>query len=137
MRKPEQRLWDRFSSNCSSRGLWLQRVENGLVDGMPDVLSISKFTGKVCWIELKYAIEPARPTTPLLTDARGLSIEQRNWHLNWCKHSGTSYLLVGTEKRTLLIRGEYADVVNSMPVCDLIELACAHDWQGIKQELLR
>jgi hypothetical protein len=61
--------------------------------GGPDVHAISR--GLTTWIELK-AIEdwPVRATTPVLGNADGPSVEQRNWHLDYQQHGGRSGVLV-------------------------------------------
>ncbi len=135
MRKPEQRLWDRFSDNVSGPRLWLQRIENVVAVGMPDVVAISD--GAVSWIEMKYSARPARESTPLLS-SRGLTPEQRNWHLDWRSCGGTSFVLIGDDQRALyLIEGYLADEVNQMTVARLQGLSIARSWVEIKTALTR
>jgi hypothetical protein len=123
MRLPEQRLWDAMSSHVAT-GVWLQRVENGFGAGMPDVMSLVKFTGAVAWLELKASDEwPVRESTPVLGEKKGLNVDQRNWHLQWKQHNGWSWILVGigrhSKRELFLIPGRRADEVNGFTRKDL------------------
>lgn len=51
MRKPEQKLWDRFRFFLSGYRVSAQRVENRVSNNMPDVLL--RFPKHVAWVELK------------------------------------------------------------------------------------
>ena len=138
MRLPEQRLWDSMSSNVTI-GVWLQRVENGLGAGMPDVHSIVRFTSAVAWIELKATeVWPKRETTPALGEKKGLNVDQRNWHLTWLQHGGTSWILIGvgrySKRELFLVPGRRADDVNGMSRVALRSYAT--DWRGVNQALL-
>lgn len=76
----------------------IDRVENGLVDGMPDVNMC--IGGKDIWMELKYIPEwPARDTTQVL-GRRGLRPEQVNWHIKQGLAGGTSFIIVGIDRDT-------------------------------------
>lgn len=134
MRTTEQRLWDRFRSALGSR-IRLERVENVVTVGMPDVISL--VDAAVRWVELK-AVEdyPARASTPVLGDKKGLSRDQRNWHLDWARWGGTSFALIGVGSRDLyLIPGRLADHINKMNRQELIDFAAARDWAQIYEAL--
>lgn len=133
MRRPEQRLWDRFR-NAAKGHLRLERVENIVTVGMPDVLSLSK--GAVAWVELKSAlVYPARNTTAVLGN-KGLSIEQRNWHNDWARWGGKSYLLVGVASTDVyLIGGQQSDAVNTFTREELEKHALANDWSSVISRL--
>lgn len=132
MRRPEQRLWDRFR-NAAKGELRLERVENVVAVGMPDVLSLG--AGAVTWVELKSVpSHPVRPSTPVLGN-RGLSVEQRNWHLDWMRWGGKSYVLVGVGTSLYLISGDAADIVNTFNREDLEENSLASDWPSIISRL--
>lgn len=141
-RLKEQKLWDRFRANMKRPGLKLYRIENLVGAGFPDVLAISRLgptsKGRVVGIELK-AIDaaPVRPTTPLLGDKVGTSVEQRNWHLEWAQHGGTSYFLVGVGSRSnLLVPGHFHDELNKFPLQTMELAACAKNWDEIYTELM-
>jgi len=118
MRLPEQRLWDSFHSNIVN-GVRLQRVENGLSSGMPDVVAIAKPRGIVTWVELKVNENPPlRDSSLALGQNKGLRTEQINWHLEWANYHGRSLILIGMGRgrtRSLhLIGGRLAAEVNEM-----------------------
>lgn len=118
-------------------GIYFNRIENIMVAGMPDVVTVK--SGRVTFCELK-AVEkiPARASTPLLSDKRGLSPEQRNWHLEWTRAGGNSLIIVGIGASDIfVVRGAQADAVNRMPACDLSDAAAAWSWDGLMYELER
>jgi hypothetical protein len=124
MRLKEQRLWDRMRSNTDPI-IKLQRIENMHSDGIPDVLACC--LGIVTFCELKCAAGlPARSTTRLL-GGEGLSVDQRNWHLDWRKHGGRSIIVVGVNNlpHHWALDSAYADSVNDMTTADLTEHATA------------
>lgn len=136
MRLPEQRLWDAMLRNCSA-SVRVQRIENIVASGMPDVISI--FRGRVCLVELKAReVMPVRADTPLLGAKRGLNQDQMNWHRGWSIHDGISYVLISAgarHKHLLLIPGECADLINRMTLVELRDIAVASDWEGIQLAL--
>jgi hypothetical protein len=89
----------------------IDRVENGLVDGMPDVNCC--LSGPEVWLELKYVEDwPARATTQVL-GRKGLRLEQVNWHIRQSAAGGKSWILVGIGKETWIIDNLYARDVNT------------------------
>lgn len=81
-----------------------ERVENGLLSGMPDINYC--FNGCEGWIELKAPIEPARDSTALFgAGNHPVEIEQANWMLRQSQANGRCSLFIATEKRLLLIAG--------------------------------
>lgn len=135
-RKQEQKLWDRMRSNLRKEyALRLERFENAVGTGIPDVLSL--YAGRVVWCELK-AVEqaPVRAATKLLPTGKGLSVEQRNWHLEWQRHGGTSCILVSVgSSAPFLLPGEYADEVNHLSLASMELRSAACSWLGIAQYL--
>jgi hypothetical protein len=90
MRQQEQKLWDTMKRQAPT-DMWLQRVENGLGPGMPDVLAKS-LSGCDCWVELKAPQRPVRDTTPVL--GKDLRIDQINWHIKAASMGTKSWLLI-------------------------------------------
>ena len=116
MRKTERRLWDRMRRALNGR-VRLERIENIVTNGMPDVLATCNH---VAFVELK-AVEapPVREMTRVLGD-KGLSIEQRNWHLDFARWGGCSYILIGVGiEHLFMINGRRADEVNNMSMSEL------------------
>jgi hypothetical protein len=89
----------------------MDRVENGVCDGMPDV---SMTAGGIdAWVELKYVAKwPSRANTRVMGDA-GLRPEQINWHLRHQRAGGRSFVVVGVGKEIYLADGMHAKEMNS------------------------
>lgn len=128
MRLKEQRLWDRFKANVG-RAVSMERVENLLAAGFPDVLCIAP-GGVVSVVELKaVAAAPVRPATPVLGEKSGLSKEQRNWHMNWTRNGGRSFFLVGVGSAiNLLVPGKFYDELNAASLEELHSISVARSW---------
>lgn len=108
-RRPEQRLWDRLRKVASGR-LYTERIENLVGVGRPDVDTLVR--GNFIPIELKQvAAWPARASTKVLGN-KGLSLVQRNWHLEWRRWGGTSLIVVGVKDEVFAFSGATADRVN-------------------------
>jgi len=136
MRKSEQRLWDSFKRNAPA-WLWLQRVENLVGEGMPDVYVGA--SGK--WVELKApGSTPVRGTTPLLGSG-GMRPSQIAWHAKAAETSAAtrSYILIRTpEMELLLIPGREAGVVNLMSLGELRErsvIKADPSWEAVVEKL--
>lgn len=134
MRKTEQKFWDRMRNNLGHK-IHLERIENLAGAGIPDVLALSH--GLVTFCELKAILEaPARSSTPLLGEKHGLSVDQRNWHLKWCKEGGRSLVLVGVGSKLLMaIDGRKADAVNSMTFDQMGQHSLAFSWSDVQRVL--
>lgn len=130
MRLPEQRFWDR-ARRALSPYLHIERVENVLSDGMPDVWVLAP-SGLVTPVELKAVVGlPARHTTRVL-GAAGLRQSQKNWHMTWRQHGGRSAYLIGVGgDRQLLIPGRYHDELNDWTYSHMVTASVARDWPGI------
>lgn len=137
MRKKEQLLWDALKRNAPD-SLWLQRVENVVGEGMPDVYVGASGN----WVELKAPGKiPARATTPLLGTKDGLRLSQVNWHIKNASipTARESFILVRTaSKELLLLPGRIAAIVNasSLPGLRMAKLNITSEWREI-MELLK
>lgn len=127
MRKAEQNLWDTMHARLGRR-VWLQRVENAVGVGMPDVYA------QGTWIELKAPARPSRASTPLLGSRAGLRPSQINWHRK-AHHTGVpSFILIRDDHRALyLIPGGYAGRVNAWTVEECDKVSVANHWEGIEE----
>jgi hypothetical protein len=110
----------------------IDRVENVLVDGMPDVNYCTE--GVECWIEIKNPKEPKRDTTPLFGSNHKLSAEQKNWMLRQMNAGGKAFILISTNKRWMLIDGKHADRVNEMTVSALRLIAVWYADKPVKED---
>lgn len=131
MRKPEQKLWDRWRNNMPP-DIYLERVENLVWSGTPDVMAM--WRGKVTWVENKIAAWPKRKNTRIQFK-HPPTPDQRNWHINWNQRGGTSYILVGIEQEVFLIPGLRADDVPDMMPGAIKPFAI--DWDGIVKRIKR
>ena len=68
-----------FKANVPEPGDRLDRIENAVVTGMPDINMC--IGGTEVWIEQKSPKEPVRSTTPLFGSNHKISQEQANWFL--------------------------------------------------------
>lgn len=117
MRKPEQRLWDRMRK-AIGRDVYLERIENLVTVGMPDVMVT--VNGRVGFVELKSVEKfPAKFSTKVLGDQKGLSIAQRNWHKSFRRAGGWSFVLVGVGSFDIFIfDSAFVDEVNNFTKSD-------------------
>ena len=133
MRKKEQLLWDAMKRNLPE-ALWMQRVENLVGDGMPDV-----YVGRSgAWVELKAPGRiPVRPQTPLL-GKEGLRQSQINWFL---KHTTMAqapeaFILIRTvERHLIMVPGNRASEVNKMSLKELRSVSLCIDWADVARVL--
>lgn len=101
-----------------SKTLRLERTENMAGSGFPDVWALDR--GTVTAIELK-AVDflPLRLNTSLIPSGDGLSVAQRNWHRDWNKHLGTSFIILAVGKGPALlqwaVQGWHCDELNHWP----------------------
>jgi len=131
MRQKEQRLWDCLKKHAPPE-LGLQRVENLVGDGMPDVYS----DGTGCWIELKAPTRPKRESTPLLGESEGLRTSQKNWIRIACARGRKVFVLIrDSEGELFLIPGQCSPIINAMSRASLREVSLAADWQGVIWEI--
>lgn len=125
----EKDLWKKIQRGLGAIidgvGGRMDRVENGVVEGMPDVNMCAG--GVDTWVELKYVDRwPSRANTFVL-GKYGLRPEQINWHLRQARAGGKSWILVGVGKEMYLARGGMVRDVNSW---------VSEDWfkKGVKVE---
>lgn len=131
MRKNEQKLWDSMRRN-QPKGWWLQRIENVVTDGMPDVHAT--YRGTEAWIELKAAKSPARESTPLLRGA--IRIGQKNWHELCYQSGGASFILTRDTSRNLfLFPGEIVRQLDSLPYRDCLSRYLVSGWERLYEDI--
>lgn len=137
MRLPEQRLWDSMRNRLKGRGIRLERIENAVGSGRPDIDALYK--GNFTTIELK-AVEawPARPLTPVL-GRKGLNPDQQNWHMDWASYGGRSLIIVGVgtgnEREVFAFLGTFHDQINTMTQAAMRAFCSAKNWDSIERLL--
>ena len=136
----ESGLYKRLRDGLNSPDTRIERVENGLVDGMPDVNYC--FAGHEGWIELKAPDMPKRPATPLLQSQHQLSVAQANWFLRQSLAGGTGFLLIGTTVGVVIVKGltvgRLGTTINKLPLNGLERIsAWSSTWNrsGLWEEL--
>jgi len=113
------------------KGIWsprdrIERVENILVIGMPDVNCC--INGVESWIEIKSPTEPKRQTTKLFGSNHKLSQEQMNWFKTQIDAGGYCWVLIITNHRWMIIHGKHADDINNLTISQLVEIS---SWNKI------
>jgi len=132
MRKSEQKIWDAMK-RAAPPSIWMQRVENIVGDGMPDVYVEGP------WVELKAAKLPKRSTTRLQY-SEGLRQSQINWHLKAKSKNMVSFILVRVEelpREPMLFLGSLAECVNDFTMDEARASAFAIGWSAIFERLSR
>ena len=128
MRKKEQKLWD-VMKRKAPKTAWLQRVENIVAEGMPDV-HVSGPESE-CWVELKAVTLPKRASTRVL-GSEGLRPSQINWHLKAGTKAITSYILIRDNEGGLyLVSGRHAASINELALDSLVNRSLSHQWDEI------
>jgi hypothetical protein len=127
--------------------LSLQRIENIAGTGMPDIVALGSYgstltkqrrRARTTFVELKAQEDPpVRATTPALGTKKGLSIDQRNWHLAWAQCGGVSLVVIGVgcgqRRKVFAVPGALADNVNKLSVAALQPYACT--WAELSKLL--
>lgn len=133
MRKNEQRIWDTMRRNCPP-DIWLERVENLVGEGIPDVRAMRK-GGVEVWLELKYATRPKRITTPLLRGA--IRTSQKNWHEKHAQFGGVSFIVVRDSMKALyLIPGALVRELDDLTFNDIRAEFQLESWNHLFKRAL-
>ncbi len=133
MRKPEQKLYDKMRKNAPNTS-WLQRIENIVAEGMPDV-HVSGPESE-CWVELKAVNRPKRETTRLL-GTEGLRPSQVNWHLKAGTKRMTTFILITDDEGNLwLVEGKHAASINEWTMYTFDHLDVPRTWDGIFKTIM-
>lgn len=121
----ESRLWDRWQARLTEK-FFVQRIENLVGEGVPDVHLLSRDGGTQHWLELKYkAVVPVRATTQVF-GADGLRPDQVAWLWGRGMAGGSVWILSGAAEWTFLVHGRFAREFNKMT---LAELKVYADWK--------
>jgi len=128
VRLPEQKLWDSLRKAMKGR-VYSERVENLVGVGRPDVDTL--FNGNFVPVELKKVPKwPARAKTRVL-GAKGLSQDQKNWHLEWRRWGGRSLIVVGVASEVFAFSGDSADYINDWNKEEFRNAAWAVGFHGV------
>lgn len=136
MRFKEQKLWDDFRKE-KPPFFWLQRIENMVGAGLPDVYLINR--KNAAWVELKSVIRPVKMSTRYLGD-EGLRTSQKGWHTKAGIYpSIRSYVLIRDDKNEInfLAPGEYAYDINDWDLKEIRKHSLADSFQSVYDYTLR
>ena len=128
----EAAFWGRIVTGCWAPDRLLNRIENGVLDGMPDCYTV--INGVANWLELKCPSTPSRPGTALFSGAHKLSPTQRNWLLAHRQAGGRGWVGIETDGWVLLIGAQHADVVNTSTLNQLLLRAAFGEERPMKPE---
>lgn len=104
-----------------------ERVENGMIDGMPDVNYC--IAGAEGWLELKAPKVPKLGATRLLGGSEPFKVDQANWFLRQRRARGRCALFIATDVALLLIPGDTAARLGiKLNEFSLDELRMHSDW---------
>ena len=137
----EKNTYNLFKKGIEGKAVRIDRIENVRVDGMPDVNVCVE--GIESWIEIKSPKEPVRINTPLFGSNHKLSQSQLNWFMRQAQAGGKAFILIRSDKRMLLVKGVYADEINSLTATQIMILCSfsapvptpAEHWQKLKRIL--
>lgn len=131
MRKKEQKVWDTMTRQSKGRRArpWLQRIENVVAEGMPDVVCVCN--GLTTWVELKAPPAKTRPTS-LLLGGDGLRQAQINWHAKAVSKGAAVYTLARDGHGELfLIDAIWSDSLNEQTIEGARFIRAAATWDEI------
>jgi hypothetical protein len=121
----EKNAYKNFHAHIMRGADRIDRMENAIGEGMPDINYCIE--GVEGWIEIKSPIEPKRATTALFGSNHRISQAQMNWFLRQRRAQGVAFLLIETNKRSMLIGASNVDEVNGMTVEQLL---CCCLWSA-------
>lgn len=122
----EANVFARLKERVMRPGDRMDRIENGLAAGWPDVNYC--FVGREGWIELKAPDAPVNEATPLFGSNHPLSIDQANWFLNQARAKGRAFLFIGTQRYLLLISGKLCTEPGRINTATLAVLLSMAAW---------
>lgn len=102
----ESKVFKRLRERITRPEDRFERVENGMIDGMPDVNYC--LAGCEGWLELKAPRLPKHGATRLLGGSEPFKVDQANWFLRQTRARGRCGLFIATNDLLLLIPGSTA-----------------------------
>ena len=141
----EKNSYSSFRSHIISRGDRIDRVENPIVPGMPDV-SCCLRPGVEFWLEIKSPTEPVKLSTALLgRRSHPVLQSQINWFRTQIQAGGLAFFLIDTDVRRMLIHGRHVEKINDMTVNELGSISEWYtekptgelDWFNLRNCILR
>jgi hypothetical protein len=131
MASPEQRLWARLKSSAPP-GAALQRIENRVGSGMPDVLVV--FGGRAHFVELKAQAETKRRFAHLRCKLRAA---QSSWLRRYSRLGISCGVLVSVGRSHFYLPGDQVERFELLREFDVIEAgfgAVRNFWGVLRNE---
>lgn len=114
----EGRLWERWRGRLAE-DFFVQRIENLVGEGVPDVHLLRRQDGSQHWLELKSVpVLPVRAATRVFGTA-GLRADQIAWLYGRAHSEGSVWILASAADWTFFISGIWARGFNSMALSEL------------------
>lgn len=129
----ETATYNRYRKNLQSKFRRIDRIENPIVPGMPDVSNCWRGTGDF-WVEIKSPTEPVRATSKLFAQNHKVKQNQINWIEHHIQCGGKAWLLIDTNKRLILVSGVHVAKLNDMTVDEICEIADFVEMKPMKAE---
>lgn len=112
---------------ASNNKILLQRIEDKLTLGIPDVHFC--YEGKTGWIELKVLKDyPKKVNTPIKINH--LTPHQKQWHKNYTKSLGKSFVLLKVNKDAFLFDGNNLGCLTDSTIMGLKYVLSKKYWEN-------
>lgn len=127
MRGGEARLWTRMRAGVADH-CFVQRIENTVGEGMPDVILHQKTAGRCAFVELKCRLlAPVRGSTPIFAGDSGLRPAQVAWIYSRASTGAAIFILGQCGDAVWLVHGRWARELSTYSR-ELLNQRCA--WSG-------
>lgn len=128
MRKPEQRLYDRWRKNAPIDPQDMMRVENAMQSGMGDVYLFHPEQG--VFVELKVSQRPANEKSYLVPPGQ-IRNAQRNFHRRSALQNIPTFFLISDEDRVLYVVPGITMLYDKGVRLNLAKNFVAHNWEQV------
>lgn len=128
MKGGEARLWARMRAGIIDQ-CFVQRIENSVGEGVPDVILHHRLDGSCAFVELKYRPEtPARSSTPIFKGDYGLRRpDQVAWNYERAESGAKVWILGQCDDKVWLVHGRFSRELDAFSRA-LLNFNCS--WQG-------
>lgn len=123
----ESALWKRMRGGIADY-CFVQRLENLVGTGVPDVVLHDRKTGKEAWVELKYRPGyPKRGSTCVFSGDYGLRPDQKAWIYERALAGVNIWVVAQAEDNLFLVHGRFA---RELELLDQAALARMCQWMA-------
>lgn len=129
----EAKLWDSVQPRLREHFL-VQRIENLIDAGVPDVHLVCRLTGEQHWLELKAQPEMPKRATTRVFGGDGLRPDQIPWLYSRAAVGASVWILGKAGKEWFLVYGIHARVFNDASRNALAEMSAWHHIGNLTSE---